>query len=404
MRSSPVPPSSSAAPRGFATDFSASAAVAGLVAMLTGFTSSVALIYQAGAAAHLSDAQIASWVAGLSLAIGLSSIVLSLRYRIPAVISWSTPGAALLGASLPGVPFAEAIGAYLVCALLVLAVGLSGWADALMRRIPAALTSALLAGILFHISIGVFPLASAAPGLVLAILAAYLLARRWRPRFAVLLALLTGCAVAALAGEIDVSRLDHGLGLAAPVFTAPRFSLSAVVSIGLPLFIVAMTSQNMPGLAVLRADGYTVRSGPLLGATGIASLLSAPFGAHGVTLAALTAALCSGEDAHADPRRRYVAAVVCGALYLLAAVFAATIAVLLAALPPALVLAVAALALLGSMGQGLADAMRVPAEREAALLTFLVTASGLTLFSVGSAFWGVLVGLCAQAVLSWRRG
>ncbi|SDV50942.1 benzoate/H(+) symporter BenE family transporter [Chitinasiproducens palmae] len=396
-----APPPGHRHARRFTDDFSLSALVAGVIAVLTGFTSSAVLMYQAGAAAHLSDLQIASWMAGLSLAIGVITIFLSLRWRMPIVIAWSTPGAALLISSLPGVPYAEAIGAYLISAALIVAIGLSGWTDALMRRIPAAITAALLAGILFRIAIAVFPVVSREPVTLLLMLASYLLAKRVQPRYAIVVALVVGVIAGAAAGHLDFSAVHPQL--VSPVFTLPRFSVAATVSIGLPLFIVAMTSQNMPGLAVLRADHYKVRSSTLLGATGFASLLTAPFGAHGVTVAAISAAICTGPDAHEDPRRRYVAAVVAGVLYLLAALFASTIAALIAALPGALVLAVAALALLGSMGQGLADALRAPGEREAALLTFLITASGITVLSIGSAFWGVLVGVVAQAVLGWRR-
>ncbi|HWR81206.1 MAG TPA: benzoate/H(+) symporter BenE family transporter, partial [Pseudomonas sp.] len=273
-------------------DSSVPALVAGFIAMLTGHTSGLILIFQAGQAAGLAPALITSWIWALSLGMAVCTIGLSLRYRAPIVVAWSTPGAALLISSLPGVSFGAAIGAYLVCALLLTLVGLTGSFERLMRRLPASLASALLAGILFRIAGEIFPALQAHTALVLAMLLGYLLCKRWQPRYAVLVALLVGAVSAFLGGLLDLSGVP--LELARPQWTTPEFSLSAIVSIGLPLFVVAMASQNIPGLAVLRADGYQVPASPLLSITGIASFLLAPFGAHGVNLAAITAAICTG--------------------------------------------------------------------------------------------------------------
>ncbi len=382
-------------------DTSLHAIVAGFVAMMTGYTSSLVLVFQAGRAAQLSDAQVSSWIWALSIGMACATIFLSLRYRTPVVVAYSTPGAALLIAALPHVPYADAIGAFIVSAVLITAVGLTGWFDALMKRVPAGIASALLAGILFEIGIEIFHAAQYQTALVLAMFFVYLFIKRLAPRYAILSTLVVGTAVAAALGLIDFSRFH--VALAHPVFTMPHFSLSAAVSLGVPLFVVAMASQNMPGLAVLRADGYTTPSAPLISTTGIGSLLLAPFGSHGITLAAITAAICTGPEAHEDRNKRYTAAVWCGLFYLAAGIFGATIAAVFAALPKALVVSVAALALFGSIMSGLTNAMSSVREREAALVTFMVTASGLTLLSIGSAFWGLVAGVVTQVVLNARR-
>jgi benzoate membrane transport protein len=385
----------------FLADSSMPALVAGFIAMLTGHTSGLVLIFQAGQAAGLAPALITSWIWALSLGMAVCTIGLSLRYRAPIVVAWSTPGAALLISSLPGVAFGEAIGAYLVCALLLTLVGLTGSFERLMRRLPASLASALLAGILFRIAGEIFPALQAHTLLVLGMLLSYLLCKRWQPRYAVLAALLVGAASAYMAGLLDLSGVP--LELAQPQWTTPMFSFSAIVSIGLPLFVVAMASQNIPGLAVLRADGYQVPASPLLSVTGIASFLLAPFGAHGLNLAAITAAICTGSHAHEDPQKRYTAAIWCGVFYALAGLFGASLVALFAALPKALLLSVAAIALLGSIGNGLSVALFELREREAALLTFMVSASGISFFGIGSAFWGLVAGILALLVVNAGR-
>jgi benzoate membrane transport protein len=383
-------------------DTSLSTVVAGFVAMMTGYTSSLVLMFQAGQAAHLSDAQISSWIWALSIGMAVCSIGLSLRFRAPIVIAWSTPGAALLVSSLPHVAYPEAIGAFIVCALLMTVVGLTGWFDTLMKKVPAGIASALLAGILFEIGIEIFRAAQFQTALVLTMFFTYLIVKRLAPRYAIVTTLIVGTAAAGGLGLLDFSCFH--VALAHPVFTLPAFSVAASVSIGIPLFVVAMASQNVPGIAVLRADGYTMPSAPLISTTGIVSLLLAPFGSHGINLAAITAAICTGPEAHENRDKRYTAAVWCGIFYLVAGIFGATIAALFAALPKALVVSVAALALFGSIMSGLANAMQDVRQREAALVTFMVTASGLTLLSIGSAFWGLVAGVLTQLVLNARRG
>ena len=382
-------------------DTSPAAIVAGFVAMLVGYTSSLVLMFQAGQNAGLSTGQISSWIWALSIGMALTTIGLSLKYRTPIVIAWSTPGAALLVTSLPSVPYSDAIGAFILCAALLALCGLTGSVDRLLRRVPPALAAALLAGILFRIGIEICAAAQHQTALVLGMALSYLVAKRLWPRYCVLVALLAGLLLATVLGLLDFSQLR--LELAVPVWTTPTFSLTATIGIAIPLFVVAMASQNMPGIAVLRTDGYQVPASPLIATTGIASLLLAPFGSHGINLAAISAAICTGPQAHEDASKRYTAAVWCGLFYGIAGLFGATLAALFTSLPSELVISVAALALLGSIMNGLHGALAEPGQREPALITFLVTASGLTLAGIGSAFWGLLAGLVASVLLTARR-
>jgi len=382
-------------------DLSLSAVVAGFVTVLVGFTSSAVIVFQAAQALGATPAQVASWMWALGVGMGITSIVLSLRYRVPVVTAWSTPGAAMLITSAAGVAMPEAIGAFVVSAALITVAGFTGWFERVMNRIPLALASGMLAGVLLRFGLDVFVAMKSQFLLAFAMFVVYLVARRVLPRYAVVVALAVGVAIAAALGllRMDGVRLDF----AQPVFTMPQFSLAATIGIALPLFVVTMASQNVPGTAVLRAAGYATPVSPLIGWTGVATLLLAPFGAYALNLAAITAAIAMGREAHEDPGKRYMAAVSAGVFYAAIGVFGATVGALFAAFPRELVLTIAGLALLGTIGNGLAAALAREREREAALVTFLVTASGITLLGVGSAFWGLAAGAFALAVLQgWR--
>ena len=387
----------------FFKDLSLSAFTAGFVAVLVGFTSSVAIVFQAAQAFHATPAQITSWVWALGLGMGLCSLVPSLWLRKPVMVAWSTPGAAVLAtAGLAGsFTMADAVGAFMVCAALITLVGVTGWFERAMDRIPMEIATALLAGVLARFGLDAFAAAQTALPLVLVMLATYLLARRLWPRYAVVLTLLAAIAWASASGQMAWSAVT--LELARPAFTAPRFSWSALVSLALPLFVVTMASQNLPGVAVIRATGYHLPVSGILTMTGVATLLLAPFGAFALNLSAITAAICMGPEAHPDPQRRYTAAVSCGALYVVIGLFGAVITGLLTAFPKELVVAIAGLALLGTIGSGLAAALKDEAHREAALITFLVTLSGVTVAGVGSAFWGVMAGSAALFVQQYAR-
>lgn len=389
----------------FFKDFSLSALSAGFVAVLVGVTSSVALIFQAAQAFGATPAQISSWMWALGWGIGLCCAVPSLILRKPVMVAWSTPGAAVLAAAgvTGGFSMAEAVGAFMVSAALIALFGLSGWFEKLMDRIPASIAAALLAGVLARFGLQVFESAQTALPLVLLMLVVYLLSRRVLPRYAVMTTLLAGVAYAASLGLMQWEQVQWSLAM--PVWTAPVFSWQACVSLALPLFVVTMASQNLPGVAVIRSAGYDLPISKLVGMTGIATLLLSPFGAFGINLAAITAAMCMGPEAHNDKAKRYTAAVWCGLFYVVIGIFGAVVAGLLAAFPKELVMAIAGLALLGSIGGGLVVALQQESSREPALITFLVTLSGIVIAGVGSAFWGVVAGglaLFVQQYNPWR--
>ncbi len=375
---------------------------AGFVTVLVGFTSSAAIVFQAAAAAGASQAEISSWMWALGLAMAVTCIGLSLRYRAPVVTAWSTPGAALLVTALSGLSLAQATGAFMFCALLILISGLTRGFERVLNRIPPGIAAAMLAGVLVRFGMEVFVAMGQRLGLVGGMFLAYLLARRLLPRYAVVIVLAIGSLLAALQGLLDFSSL--GLTLARPVFTAPEFDPRVLIGVGLPLFVVTMTSQNVPGVAVLRASGYErVPVSPVIAWTGLVNLLLAPFGCFAINLAAITAAICTGREAHEDPARRYWASVFAGGFYLLVGLLGATVGALFAAFPRELVLAIAGMALFGTISGGLATAMKDESQREPALITFLVTASGVTLWGVGSAFWGVVAGTLALFILRPAR-
>lgn len=387
----------SSPPRHLLKDLSLSAIAAGFVTVLVGFASSAVIVFQAAQSLGATPEEISSWMWALGLGMGLTCIGLSLRYRMPVVTAWSTPGAAMLIGSVAGLPLSDAIGAFLMSALLIAASGFSGFFERMISRIPVSLASGMLAGVLLRFGIDAFAAMETQLGMVLTMFAVYLLARRLLPRYAVILTLLVGIAFAAGLGLLRVDGLS--LQLAKPVFTTPTFSLAAIVGIALPLFIVTMASQNVPGVSVIRASGYAIPISPVVGWTGLVNLLLAPFGAFALNLAAITAAICMGREAHEDAARRYVAAIAAGVFYVVVGLFGATVAALFAAFPKELILAIAGIALLGTIGNSLAAALRDEAEREPALVTFLVTASGLSLVGIGSAFWGLLAGVVTLLVL-----
>ena len=380
-------------------DLSLAAVVAGFVAVLVGYTSSVAIVFQAATALGATPAQTASWMWALGLAMGVSCIGLSLVYRQPVLTAWCTPGAALLAAT-QGVTLPEATGAFIVCALLIMAVGVTGVFERLMHKLPMAVAAALLTGVLTRFGLDAVLQVRTAPGLVLAMVAAFLAGRRWWPRYAVPGVLLAGMAVAALQGRLPLGGVAWAW--AQPVWVTPSFTLHGVVGVALPLFIVTMASQNLPGVAAQRAAGYQIPVSPVTTATGLVTLLLAPFGAFAINLAAITAAICMSPEAHADPAKRYTAPVAAGIFYLLMGLAGGAVVGLLAAFPKELVAAVAGLALLGTIAGGLAVAFKDEHHRDAAAMTFLVTLSGLQMAGVGAAFWGVLAGALTLAVQHWR--
>jgi len=394
----------------FFKDLNLAAFTAGFVAVLVGFTSSVAIVFQAALAFHATPAEMASWMWALGIGMGLCSVIPSLWLKKPVMVAWSTPGAAVLATAgvAGGFSMGEAVAAFIVSAALITLFGLTGWFEKVMNRIPVAIASALLAGVLARFGIQAFAAAQTALPLVLLMLAIYLAGKRLMPRYAVVLTLLGAVIFVAARGQLAWSSVTFSLVM--PVYVAPRFTLAAIVSLAIPLFVVTMASQNLPGVVAIRAAGYGpdapdggIPVSKIITLTGLATLVLAPFGAFALNLSAITAAICMGKEAHEDPARRYTAAVSCGAIYIVIGIFGAAITGLLTAFPKELVVAIAGLALLGTIGSGLAAAVREESHREAALITFLVTLSGVVIAGVGSAFWGVVAGAMALFVQQYGQ-
>ncbi len=383
-------------------NFSFSCLTAGFVAVLVGITSSAVIIFQAAAAAGATPAEISSWMGALGIGMGLTCIGLSLRYRAPVITAWSTPGAALLVTSLAGIPMSEAIGAFVFSAALITLCGVTGWFERAMDKIPLSIAAAMLAGILVRFGMDVFVAMKLQFALVFVMFAVYLLCKRLLPRYAIIVVLAAGVILASTKGLLHFEKFHFAF--ATPVFTMPVFSWSTIIGVGIPLFVVTMASQNAPGVAVIRTSGYKTPISPLISWTGFVTFLLAPFGCFSINLAAITAAICMGKEAHEDPAKRYWAGIAAGFFYLLIGIFGATVGALFAAFPKELVLAIAGLALFGTIANGLTVAMSNERQREAALITFLVTASGVSLFGIGAAFWGLLAGALAYFVLNWKRG
>ncbi|WP_290868832.1 benzoate/H(+) symporter BenE family transporter [Aquabacterium sp.] len=387
-------------PLQIARDSSPAAISAGFVATLVAFTSTIALVFQAARELGATPDQLSSWVLALGVGMGVGSIGLSLWLRAPVLITWSTPGAAVIATAASGVSLAEATGAFLVCGLLMWLCGVTKVFERAMDRIPVALASALLAGILAKFALQSFAAAAAQPLLVITMLLAYLLGKRWIPRYAVIGVLVVGTLLAASRGQLDSSQLK--LSLAHPVFVMPAFSWHAVIGMGLPLFIVTMASQAVPGISAIRVAGYPTPVSSLMSGSGLLTLVFAPFGGYTFNLAAITAAIVLSPHAHPQAERRYTAAVYAGLFYIAMGLLGGAVAGLLAAFPPALVISVAGLALLGTIANGLAASLHDVRFREAAIVTFLVTLSGVTLLGIGSAFWGLVAGALTLFVEHFR--
>lgn len=381
-------------------DLSPSAVLAAVLALLVGYSGPFLIIVHAAQSAGLSAAQLGSWVWAVSIGSGVAGLWLSLRWKAPVITAWSTPGAALLLAALPGVPYPEAVGAFLAAAVIVTAIGASGLFDRIMKVFPPALAAALLGGILFRFVAELAGAASHDAALVLPMAAAFFLGRRLFPRYALPLALALGFAIAGVQGLFGA--LPAWQGGAGPQFTLPAWSWTAFVNLAIPLALVALTGQFLPGMAVLASSGYRIPARSPVTSLGLMSIVTAPLGGHGVVLAAITAAICTGPEAHPDPARRYMAGVVCGVLYLLLGLAGGALAALILTLPKALVAAAAGLALFGTLASSLATALGDERQREAALLTFVVAASGVTIAGLGAPLWALLAGGAVSGLLRWR--
>ncbi|WP_029654288.1 benzoate/H(+) symporter BenE family transporter [Marinobacter daepoensis] len=374
--------------------------VAGLISVIVNYGGTFILVFQAAKVAGLSPELTASWVWSVSIGVGITGIILSCAYREPIITAWSTPAAAFLVTALATTTYEEAVGAYLMSAMAFVLLGLSGWFERVLRLIPAGVAAGLLAGILLQFGIDAFGGMSIDPVLAGVLIGAYATFKRFSARYAVVALLILGLAFLMFQDRLNLSALR--LELAAPVFTAPEFSLNALLSLSLPLFMITLTGQYMPGMLVLRNEGFRTSANPIVTVTGLGSVLMAPFGSHAFNIAAITAAICTGREAHEQPSKRWIAGVAAGVFYILVGVFGVTLASVFMAFPATFITTLAGLALLGTIGGSLASAMAEAETREASLITFLAAAANITLLGIGGAFWGLVIGLIAHGVLNGR--
>lgn len=377
--------------------------VAGLISVIVNYGGTFILVFQAAKVAGLSPELTASWVWSISIGVGVTGLVLSWLSREPIITAWSTPAAAFLVTALATTPYAEAVGAYVVSAAAFVVLGLSGWFERVIRLIPPGVASGLLAGILLQFGIKAFGGMSVDPLLAGLLIVAYVLLKRLTARYAVVGILALGLAFLLAQDRVDLSGLQ--LRFAAPVFTRPEFTFNALLSVALPLFLITLTGQYMPGMLVLRNDGFRTSANPIVTLTGLGSLLMAPFGSHAFNIAAITAAICTGKEAHEEPSRRWIAGIAAGVFYILVGVFGVTLAAVFMAFPATFITTLAGLALLGTIGGSLANALANAKTREASLITFLAAAANISMLGIGGAFWGLVIGLVAHAVLNgqWPR-
>lgn len=379
-------------------DWSVTAWMTGFLAVLISYSGPLVIFIQAAQAGHMPPEMLSSWIWAISIGAGLSGIALSIWLKAPVITAWSAPGTALLLNLFPAISMAEVVGAYVCAALLTTLIGLSGYFERIVHHIPRGIAAAMMAGILFQFGAQAFQSIADLPAVVLSMLVVYMLCRRYLPTFTVIAVALTGFLMAYVLGETQLQQLQ--LTLATPIFTLPTFSLAAFFSFTIPLVVVSLTGQYLPGLLVMRLAGYQQASArAIVSGTGFISLIVAFFGGISIVLAAITAALCTGKESHADPSKRYVAGIANGVFYLIGGTFASTIVLLFTAIPPALIAALAGLALIGAIVSNLRQLTADADHIEPAVITFLATASNMSFLGMGSAFWGIVLGMTAYAVL-----
>ena len=382
-------------------DFSVPAVFAGFITFLVGISVSAVLVIQAAQTLGANTEQITSWFWALGLAIGLSGLLLSWKFKYPVATSWSTAGLALILATGSGYNLNEAIGAFLVCGLLTAILGFSGVFQKVLSYIPQSLTSAMLAGVLLKFGIALFASMQNEWAFILSLLATYILSKRFWPRYSIVITVIAGIAMCPIFLNFSMPSIDFGM--AKPVWVTPEFSSSAILGLALPLFVINMASQYLPGLAMIKSYGYNPHVNHLIGWTGTAQALLAPFGSYSVNIAAISAAISLDDQVHPDPQKRYIAGMSCGFFYILMGIFAATLTSFLMSFPAIFITALAGIALLGTISHNIAIAFHEVSDREAALLTFLFSASGIQFFGIGSAFWGLIFGFAVHLILKLRK-
>lgn len=372
--------------------------IAGLISVIVNYGGTFILIFQAAQMANLSAELTASWVWSISIGVGITGILFSWYTKEPIITAWSTPAAAFLVTAIVSVSYSEAIGAYILSALAFFVLGVSGYFGKLIKLIPISLASALLAGILLQFGISAFLNMTIDPILAISMFFVYILAKRVSPRYAIVSVLVFGFIFLLLQSQINFTGFE--LKLASPVFTEPTFSLNATLSIALPLFLITLTGQYMPGLLILQNDGFKTKAKPILTVTGLGSIIMAPFGSHAFCLSSITSAICTGKESHENPSKRWIAGVVAGVFYILVGIFGVTLATLFSTFPTAFISTLAGLALISTIAGSLSNAISDTNTREAAMITFLATAANINIFGIGGAFWGLVLGLIAYFILN----
>ncbi|ALH96067.1 benzoate/H(+) symporter BenE [Acinetobacter equi] len=379
-------------------DWSISATVAGFLAVLISYSGPLIIFFQAAQKAQVSTEMMISWIWGISLGAAAAGIYLSIKYKTPVITAWSAPGTALLVTLFPDISLNEAVAAYITSAIVIFLIGITGYFDKLLQWIPQDIAAGMMAGILFQFGLGLFVATDSMPMIVFGMLLVFLLAKRYSPRYAMVCVLLSGVLLSLILGKIN--PVEFNFHFAVPTFIAPDWTWNSTLNLAIPLILVSLTGQFLPGMAIMKLSGYNTPAKPIIATTSIASLCVACVGGITIVLASITAALCMGKDAHELKEKRYIAGIANGIFYILGGLFAGSIVMLFSLLPKELVAALAGLALLGAIATNISVAMKNEAHRESALITFLATASGMHFLGLSSVFWGICIGIIAHIILS----
>ena len=383
-------------------DWSISATVAGFLAVLISYAGPMIIFFQAAQQADVSSSMMASWIWGSSIGSAITGIILSIKFKVPVITAWSAPGTALLVALFPGITLNEMVAAYISSAIIIFIIGVTGSFDRLLKAIPQGLAAGMMAGILFQFGIGLFKATDSMPYVVFGMLLCFLLAKRFSPRYAIIWVLIAGISLSFIFGKINPVAMSFSLAI--PELIMPQWTWSSTLNLALPLTIVSLTGQFLPGMAILKLSGYDMPAKPILSLASIVSVGVAIVGGITIVLAAITAALCTGKDAHELKEKRYIAGIANGIFYILGGLFAGSIVMLFSILPKELVAALAGLALLGAIATNISTAMHNESQRDSALITFMATASGMSFLGLSSVFWGICIGIVAHVILTKRTG
>ncbi len=381
-------------------DWSLSSSIAGFLAVLISYSGPMILYFQAAQVAGISNNMTVSWIFATSIGSAVAGIFLSLRYKVPIITAWSAPGTVLLITLFPEMSLNEVVGAYLITGLFFMILGVTNYFDKILQLIPQSLAAGIMAGILFQFGVKLFHASEAAPIMVFAMLAVFFISRRFSPRYSIIWVLLVGAIVSLLLGEMNIK--DFQLNFGTPEFIAPTWTFNGLFNLAIPLIIVTLSGQFLPGMMMIKISGYQISAKPILLITGIASVFVAFFGGITIALASITAALCLSKESHDQPQKRYISGISNGVFYFIGAIFAGSIVTIFNIFPKEMVAALAGLALLGAISANLSLAMRDESERDAALIAFLVTVSGISFFQVSSVLWGSVIGIIAHIFLSKR--